>query len=303
MTAARARAGGAPRRAREAVARRPRIADAAPMFIDLARAARIEQGEAALARAVADGVAAGGGVVAIDPIAGGYAVLARPGLPTNKVAGCGFGAPLDPDALTAIEATWWARGEPVRFELATLAAPSLHRALAGRGYLLDGFEHVLVRRLGPADAHADPRGVTVEEVTPATAADWLRVSVDGFGHPDGASPLDAPIPTDVLATIFTDLAAAALPRYLARVDGVPAGIASARYADGVVQLCGAATAPAFRRRGVQRALLTARLAHAVAAGCELAVVTTSPASQSQANVMRVGFALGYARAVWLRPAP
>ena len=88
-----------------------------------------------------------------------------------------------------------------------------------------------------------------------------------------------------------------------RVDGAPAGIASARYADGVVQLCGAATAPAFRRRGVQRALLTARLAHAVAAGCELAVVTTSPASQSQANVMRVGFALGYARAVWLRAAP
>lgn len=287
-----------------AVAPAAGIDDAAPMFIDLARAARIEQGEAALARAVADGVAAGGGVVAVDPIAGGYAVLARPGLPTNKVAGCGFGDPLDLDALTAIEATWWARGEPVRFELATLAAPSLHRALAGRGYLLDGFEHVLVRRLGPADAHAAAAaGVTVEEVTAATAADWLRVSIDGFGHPDGASPLDAPIPTEVLATIFTDLAAATLPRYLARVDGVPAGIASARYADGVVQLCGAATAPAFRRRGVQRALLTARLAHAVAAGCELAVVTTSPASQSQANVMRVGFALCYARAVWLRPAP
>lgn len=274
------------------------------MFIDLARAARIEQGEAALARAVADGVAAGGGEVAVDPIAGGYAVLARPGLPTNKVAGCGFAEPLDLDALTAIEATWWARSEPVRFELATLAAPSMHRALAGRGYLLDGFEHVLVRRLAPADAHAEAAaGVTVEEVTPATAADWLRVSIDGFGHPDGASPLDPPIPTDLLATIFADLSAAALPRYLARVDGVPAGIASARYADGVVQLCGAATAPAFRRRGVQRALLTARLAHAVAAGCELAVVTTSPASQSQANVMRVGFALGYARAVWLRAAP
>ena len=47
------------------------------MFIDLARAARIERGEAALARTVADGVAAGGGEVAIDPIAGGYAALAR----------------------------------------------------------------------------------------------------------------------------------------------------------------------------------------------------------------------------------
>jgi hypothetical protein len=220
------------------------------MFIDLARAARIERGEAALARTVADGVAAGGGEVAIDPIAGGYAVLARPGLPTNKVAGCGFTDDLDLRALAAIEATWWARGEPVRFELATLAAPSLHRALAQRGYLVDGFEHVRVRRLAPSDAHAEAAaGVTVEEVTPATAADWLRVSIDGFGHPDGASPLDPPIPVDVLATVFADLGAAALPRYLARVDArLPASPAPATLT--ASQLCGAATAPAFRRRGV-----------------------------------------------------
>ena len=54
---------------------------------------------------------------------------------------------------------------------------------------------------------------------------------------------------------------------------------------------------------MQRALLTHRLARAVATGCELAVVTTSPASQSQANVMRLGFALAYARAVLVRAAP
>lgn len=274
------------------------------MFIDVARAETIERGEAALARAVADGVAAAGAAVLVDPIAGGWAVLARPGLPTNKVAGCGFTEPLEPHALAAIEAAWWGRGEPVRFELSTLAAPTLHHALTGRGYHLEGFEHVLVRPLTAADATAAAApGVTVEEVTPATAADWLRVSIDGFGHPDGASPLDPPIAPDVLATIFADLGAAALPRYLARVDGAPAGVASARYADGVVQLCGAATAPAFRRRGVQRALLTHRLARAVATGCELAVVTTSPASQSQANVMRLGFALAYARAVLVRAAP
>lgn len=271
------------------------------MFVDVTLAARIDAGEADLARAVADGVAATGATVAVDPVAGGFAVLARPGLPTNKVAGCGFGAALELDALAAIEARWWALGEAVRFELATLAAPAVHQALLGRGYRLDGFEHVLVRRVSAADAvPALAAGVTVEHVTAATAADWLRVSIDGFGHPDHPSPLDPPIDPAVLETIFTDLGAAAMPRYLARVDGAPAGIASARYADGLVQLCGAATAPRFRRRGVQRALLTTRLAEAVAAGCDLAVVTTAPASQSQANVMRIGFALAYARAVLVR---
>jgi len=84
------------------------------------------------------------------------------------------------------------------------------------------------------------------------------------------------------------------------IYGVPAGSASARYADGIAQLCGASTIPRFRRRGVQRALSTIRLAAAVADGCTLAIVTTAPGSQSQANVMRLGFELIYARAILVR---
>ncbi|HRI11203.1 MAG TPA: hypothetical protein PKW35_25470, partial [Nannocystaceae bacterium] len=61
--------------------------------------------------------------------------------------------------------------------------------------------------------------------------------------------------------------------------------------------------PAHRRRGVQSALLTHRLAAAAAAGCELAVVTTQPGSKSQENVQRLGFALLYARAIFVGPAP
>jgi ribosomal protein S18 acetylase RimI-like enzyme len=51
-----------------------------------------------------------------------------------------------------------------------------------------------------------------------------------------------------------------------------------RVSDGVAQLVGAATAPAHRRRGVQSALLRARLADAAEAGCDIAVVTTAPGS-------------------------
>jgi len=65
-------------------------------------------------------------------------------------------------------------------------------------------------------------------------------------------------------------------------------------------MCGAATLPAYRRRGVQSALLASRLALARELGCDLAVVTTQPGSKSQGNVQRLGFELAYSRAILVR---
>ena len=73
-----------------------------------------------------------------------------------------------------------------------------------------------------------------------------------------------------------------------------------RLFEGVAQLCGAATLPAHRRRGVQSALLDARLAIAGQSGCDVAVVTTQPGSKSQENVQRRGFELLYTRAILVR---
>lgn len=89
-------------------------------------------------------------------------------------------------------------------------------------------------------------------------------------------------------------------RYLARRGGAVAGGASLRVGDGVAQLCGAATLPGHRRRGVQTALLLSRLDRAREAGCDVAVVTTQPGSKSMENVQRQGFQLLYVRAVLVR---
>ncbi|HEU4420820.1 MAG TPA: GNAT family N-acetyltransferase, partial [Planctomycetota bacterium] len=56
-----------------------------------------------------------------------------------------------------------------------------------------------------------------------------------------------------------------------------------------------------RRRGIQAALLRARLADAARAGCDVAVITTQPGSKSQANAQRQGFSLLYARAILVKP--
>ena len=50
----------------------------------------------------------------------------------------------------------------------------------------------------------------------------------------------------------------------------------------------------------ESALLRARLLDAAHRGCDLAVVTTEPASKSQENVQRAGFTLLYARAILVR---
>jgi GNAT superfamily N-acetyltransferase len=89
-------------------------------------------------------------------------------------------------------------------------------------------------------------------------------------------------------------------RYLALRDGAPAGGAVVRLGAGIAQFCGAATLPEHRRKGVQSALLRARLIDAARHGGELAVVTTQPGSKSQENSQRAGFTLLYPRAMLVR---
>jgi ribosomal protein S18 acetylase RimI-like enzyme len=85
-------------------------------------------------------------------------------------------------------------------------------------------------------------------------------------------------------------------RYGAHVDGQLVGVATCRLDDRLAQFCGAATLPAFRRRGVQSALLRRRLADAFESGCRLALMTTQPGSKSQQNGHKQGFTLLYSRA-------
>jgi ribosomal protein S18 acetylase RimI-like enzyme len=129
----------------------------------------------------------------------------------------------------------------------------------------------------------------------------VEVVTTGFAHPDEQGvPAFEEFPREIVERAERDFVAAGARTYLAVLDGVVAGGASMRMTDGVAQLTGAATAPAHRRRGVQTALLAARLSDAAKAGCDIAVVTTAPGSKSQQNAQRQGFALLYTRAVLVK---
>ncbi|MDH4064404.1 MAG: GNAT family N-acetyltransferase, partial [Acidobacteriota bacterium] len=134
----------------------------------------------------------------------------------------------------------------------------------------------------------------------AEASLWIDTMIEGFLHPDRSDgpPAHEAFDRDVLARayeVFGDVPG--VERVLASHGGATAGGASMCFRDGIALLCGAATLPALRRRGVQSALLRARLARAREGGCELAVVTTQPGSKSQQNVQRSGFELLYTRAI------
>jgi len=235
------------------------------------------------------------------PIADGVASFAEQGSPFNKIAGLGFGGVPSAAALEEIERAFTACGAPVQIELTHLADPAIGARLTRRGYRLESFENVLGLVLAEAPEPVTPPWIEVRPSGDDEFEPWVEVVAEGVAHPDTQGvPQHEEFPREVIGRAMRDFAAAGVRRYVALRDGVLAGGASFRIAEGVAQLTGAATAPAHRRRGVQTALLSARLADAAAAGCDIAVVTTQPGSRSQQNVQRRGFDLLYTRAVLVR---
>jgi GNAT superfamily N-acetyltransferase len=277
--------------------------NALPLFCDIALAERIERAETQL---IANASHAAhrrqpDGRGFLIPIAGGVANFAEADSPFNKVVGLGFAGIPDVHEFAEIEQAFAAVGAPVQIELAHLADAGIAPVLNDRGYRLESFENVLGLTL---DGSREPRalaGIGVRRSTPDELEAWLDVVVDAAAHPDAQGlPSNEQFPRDALMAAERDSVSAGLHRYVALQDGVVVGGGGLAVIDGLAQMAGAATAPAYRRRGIQSALLAARLIDAAAAGCDIAVVTTQPGSRSQQNVQREGFHLLYTRAVLVK---
>jgi GNAT superfamily N-acetyltransferase len=273
-----------------------------PLFCDTALAGRIERAEAELIARCSEAARRRAGKAGfVIPVAGGVASFAGESSPYSKVVGLGFGGVPDPAALDEIEKAFAAHGRAAQVELAELADPAIIALLAGRGYRLESFENVLGRTLTGRLERLVPPGTEVRLSGEEEFGAWLDVVAEGSVHPDKKGvPWHEEFPREVIIAAERDSAAAGTVRYAALREGVIAVGATMRLAEGVAQFTGAATAPAHRRRGVQSALLSARLADAAAAGCDVAVITAQPGSKSHQNAQRQGFDLLYARAVLVK---
>jgi GNAT superfamily N-acetyltransferase len=274
-----------------------------PLFCDIALAERIERVETQLIAGASAAARRRRGDTAgfTIALAGGVASFAEAGSPFNKVAGLGFGGVPSTADLEEVERAFAEHGAPVQVELAHLVDPDIGALLSDRGYRLESFENVLGRALDGKPELTVPAGIEVRRSGDDEFEAWLDVVADGVAHPDTQGvPWHDVFPREVYLRAERDMAAAGVQRYIALRDGVVAGGAGFRTAEGIAQLAGAATAPAHRRRGIQAALLSARLVDATAAGCDVAVITTQPGSKSQQNAQRQGFDLLYTRAVLVK---
>lgn len=130
-----------------------------------------------------------------------------------------------------------------------------------------------------------PDGIEVRPVTDEQGLlDALAVEADAF---------DRPQPTgeqlrDGLAELRSGLATRAGGRFLAYLDGEPAGTGGWSPAGEVLRLWGAGTTKAARGRGAYRAVLDARLRLARELGCTLGL-THGRVDTSSPILQRVGF--------------
>lgn len=276
------------------------------MFVTQTVAKRIERAESELVRAaaVASSVRVGAERVIHRELAGGVAVFVENGCPFNKVAGLGFDGVPAAAEIERLEQEFLARGAAVRVEISTLADPAVARCFVTRGYQLAGFENVLGLDLTSWSPGSGGRSdVQVALAEGAEVDAWFDTVITGFLHADSfdGPPSTETFGRDALERVFGDMREnTSLEKYIGRLGGLVAGGGGMQVSANVALLCGAATLPQYRRRGVQSALLSERLRFASERRCDMAVVTTEPGSKSQANVQRAGFALLYARAVLVK---
>ena len=277
---------------------------AEPIVVDRALARIVEGALVADVAAYVTGLAgapvgAGDGGVVTGPsarrvaVADGWAAFTGPGLFANRVQGTGLArdAVAGSEHFAVLEDFAAEHGVVPELELCPLADRSWWRLAGERGYRLQGFRNVYVRTTSDPRPVAAPVGpaadIAVAAVDGVAFDAWSAVLLDGFGYDDGPARRRVARWNRMLS------ACPQATLLLATLDGEPVGASNLLVHGTVASLGGTTTLPEHRRRGVQRALLTARLAVARAAGCTLAVVTADAGSTSARNIERHGFRLAY----------
>jgi GNAT superfamily N-acetyltransferase len=274
-------------------------------FMDLELARRVEMAEADSGRACAEALGrlhpeVG---VAIRAIGGGIAVFAGIGSPVTQAIGVGLDGAVTETELDRLEDFFWSRGAAAELEVCPLVDLSLYQLFAERDYRLTEVSNVLVRELAAggqtdfAPAGAGVAGVTVRGAEPNEGMLWTSTVAQGFAE-------QYPVTDALIETMQAFFDRDGQCRfYLAFVGPEVAGGAAVAAHKGVGGLFGASTLPAFRRRGVQSALLAERLRWARTQGCDMVVSIAQPASASQRNIERFGFRVAYTRTKLARSKP
>jgi GNAT superfamily N-acetyltransferase len=223
--------------------------------------------------------------------AGAYAVFDGVDSPVTQTFGLGLFEQLTPAALDRIERFFLDRGAVAVHEVSPLAGLATLDLLCARGYRPIELSSVMHRAVDPPAPKVES-AVTVRVAAPEETALWTDVSARGWAYQNPE-----------LLDFLRDFGAVAFARkhsvqFIAELDGQPGAAGSLSLHDGVALFGGASTLPEFRRRGLQAALLEARMRYAFEHGYPLAMMVAEAGSQSQRNAERKGFRIAYTRIKW-----
>ena len=235
--------------------------------------------------------------VVCENIGGGIALFAGPDSPVTQAIGVGLNGEVTDADLGRLTEFFISRGAPAAAEICPLVDMALYARLAARGYQLIEVSDMLYLQLPSAELPSElPPGVTVRIAEPHELRLWTETVSQGFAE-------HFPVTPELLGVMEGFANRADSANFLAYANGELAGGGAVSAHEKVGGLFGASTLPAFRRRGVQRALLIARIQWAQAMGCDLTVSIAQNGSASHRNIERFGFRVAYTRTKLFRPLP
>jgi len=253
-------------------------------FADAVLARRIEAAEAANARGCSTG--SDGSPAALLEVAGGCAIFVGADSPLTQAIGMGLNGPVSDSDLAEVECFFRNRGAKVSIDLCPLADPGFVAALMQRGYRITEFNNALVKRLAGSEIVLTPR---VRRATVAEADVWAHTVGQGFFEQRELTTGEM----NVGRAIFEMPGAIC---FLAVTgSGELAGGAALAVRNGLATLFADSVIPRFRRLGLHRELIAARINEALAQGCDTATASTLPGSGSQRNYERAGFEVVYTK--------
>ena len=233
---------------------------------------------------------------AAEEVCGGHMIFAGLGSPIGRATGFGLDRPFTADDLDRVEQFYCSHQAPSQVDLCPMHEPSAFELVKERGYAIAELNNVLYRKLdAEEEVPAPSAGGEIRRSLPEEAERAGAIVENAF-FPDGAPEAFR----GLIAPFYQMQGALA---FVASIDGqlVACGTGLVIPEHKVLALCGAGTLAGFRGRGLQTALLRARMAAAVTAGCEYAVVVTQGGTTSQRNAERLGFRVAYSKVTVIKP--
>jgi GNAT superfamily N-acetyltransferase len=233
-----------------------------------------------------------------EEICGGHMIFAGLGSPIGRAVGMGLDRIFTTEDLDRVEQFYRSHHAPAQLDVCPLHDSELFAMFKERGYAIAELNNVLYRRLTPEEEFPPPPQQCEIRRSSSNEAEAAAAIVDRAFFPDGVPKEFA----GLLAPLYQMEGALT---FVATVEGkiaaCGAGLMIPEHR--VFGLFGAGTLSEFRGRGLQTALLRARMAAAAEAGCEYAVIVTNGGTTSQRNAERLGFRVAYSKVTAIRSWP